>query len=574
MRTPRITRPALLASLLLAVSAGAQTPAAQMAPCTIPGLQEPARCGTVQVPENRDRPGGRMLSLKVVVVPAHGQAHARNAFTFFGGGPGQSVTPMAGGIPPVYAGLLEGRDLLFVDQRGTGGSSPLECNMRDPANPQSYLDDFLPLHRAATCRDSLARNADLTRYTFPDLAHDIEAVRVALGYDKLDLWGGSYGTRAAQVYLRMYPGSVRTVVLDGVVPPDFLQPASYARDTEAALTGLARACHQDAACAAAFPDPVGESHAVAQRLEGQPGVAEVVDPETGRIVRLTMSRGTFAETVRKMMYEPTSARLVPFVVHRAYEGDFRPAVRYGLADRRGSTGSSWGLYLALTCTEDVPFIDQAAAARENGTTLLGDYRVRQQADACAGWPVGTVPANYHQPVSSDAPVLMVSGEFDPVTPPRGGVALRAIFPNSTHLVVPGAAHGYSGMQGGECVDSMIVEFVRRGTAQGLDTSCVQRVSPPPFVLEVAETIRLEPAALERFAGSYANAEMEVRVEPVGGTTLRLTGPDFVIVLAPLTATRFQAEGYPPGYEFEFSPDVATATMRLVGRPDQVMARKP
>jgi hypothetical protein len=304
-------------------------------------------------------------------------------------------------------------------------------------------------------------------------------------------------------------------------------------------------------------------------------VAEVVDPETGRIVRLTMSRGTFAETIRKMMYEPASASLVPFVIRRAYEGDFRPAIRYGLSDRRGSaSGSSWGLYLALTCTEDVPFIDQAAAARENGTTLLGDYRVRQQADACAGWPVGTVPANYHQPVPSDAPVLLVSGEFDPVTPPSGGVALQRIFPNSTHLLIPGAAHGYESMQGAQCVDSLIVEFVKRGTSQGLDTSCVQRIRRPPFVLEVAETIRLEPAALARFSGTYANAGMEVRVEPVGGATLRLTGPDFVIVLSPLTATRFQAEGYPPGYEFEFSPEAATATMRMPGQPDQVMTRKP
>lgn len=575
MRTRRITRPALLASLLLAAGAAAQTPAAQMEPCTIPGLDEPARCGTVQVPENRGQPGGRMLSLKVVVVPAPGQARTRNAITFFAGGPGQSATPMAGDMPPIFHGLREGRDMLFVDQRGTGGSAPLGCDLRDPANPQSYLDDFLPLHRTTACRDSLARNADLTRYTFPELAHDVEAVRRALGYEKLDLWGGSMGTRAAQVYLRMYPGSVRTVVMQGLVPPSFLQPATYAADTEAALTNLARACREDAACAAAFPDPVGEAHAVAARLETQRGVAEVVDVESGRIVRLSISRGTFAETIRKMMYDPSSASLVPFIIHRAYQGDFRPAIRYGLADRRGgSTGISWGLYLALGCTEDLPYIDQAAAARENGRTLLGDYRVRQQVAACEGWPRGTMPADYHQPVSSDVPVLLVSGEFDPVTPPHAAEATARAFPNSTHLLIPGAAHGYGGMEGVECVDSLIVEFVRRGTGEGLDASCLQRVRRPPFVLEVPEPIRLQPAALERFAGTYAGGGLEVRIQPVGGATLRVNGPDFVIVLSPLTATRFQAEGYPPGYEFEFSPNASTATMRKVGQPDRVMTRRP
>lgn len=145
---------------------------------------------------------------------------------------------------------------------------------------------------------------------------------------------------------------------------------------------------------------------------------------------------------------------------------------------------------------------------------------------------------------------------------------------TAHLLIPGAAHGYGGMEGVECVDSLIVEFVRRGTGEGLDASCLQRVRRPPFVLEVPETIRLQPAALERFAGTYAGGGLEVRIQPVGGATLRVNGPDFVIILSPLTATRFQVEGDPPGNEFEFSPDASTATLRKVGQPDKVMMRRP
>lgn len=573
MLSPRITRAALLPAVLLAATAAAQ-PRAQLAPCTLPGLDEPARCGTVRVPENRDRPGGRMLDLNVLVVPAPGGQPARYAMIFFAGGPGQAVVEGAGFVPGMYAGVREGRDLLFVDQRGTGRSASLACSLRDPANPQSYLDDFLPPARVAACRDSLARIADLTRYTFPDLAHDTEAVRVALGYEKLDLEGGSMGTRAAQVYQRMYPGSVRTMVLHGLVPPGFLLPESYARDTDAALAGLARLCRQDAACAAAFPDPVGEARAVARRLETQPAEAEVLDPGSGRLVRLRMGRGTFAETIRKMMYDPTSASLVPFVVRRAFQGDYRPLIRYGLADRlMGGDDVSWGLFLALTCTEDVPFIDRAAAAAENERTVLGDYRVRQQAAACEGWPRGTIPADYHQVVPSDVPVLMVSGEFDPVTPASGGPLLMQAFRNGRHIVIPGAAHGYGGMEGIECVDSIAVRFVRQGSHEGLDTSCLGRIRRPPFVLDVPEPIALDAAALQRFAGSYASPEMEMQVE-VRGPALFARAANFETVALPISPTRFAPEGMPPGFQLEFAPDASSVTLHVPGRPDLVMPRRP
>lgn len=574
MRPSRLFSLAPLAAALLAAGADAQTPA--WGTCTDRGLPADARCGTLSVPENRDQPGGRQLSLAIIVLPGRGEAPIRRAMTFFGGGPGQSASSMAPWLAQDYADLRDGRDLVFVDQRGTGNSSQLQCNFRDPENPQSYLDDFIPPARAAACRDSLAAFADLTRYGFPDLAHDTEAWRRALGYDELDLWGASYGTRAALVYLRMYPASVRSVVLEGVAPFGFLQPKDYARDTDAALAGLFAYCRADAACNAAFPNVTEELRTVAERIRQAPAAAEIRDRNTGRMVRLTVPYGTFAETIRKMMYDPGLASTVPFIIHRAFEGDYRPLARYALADRRGAAGSSWGLYLALTCSEDVPFIDQAAAAADNGRTLLGDYRVRQQAAACEGWPRHVVAADYHQPLRSDKPVLLISGELDPVTPPGGGARAAATLSNSLHIIVPGGAHGWGGMQGPDCVQPAIIQFVREASVAGLDTSCVRQLRRPPFVIDIPEAVALDPAVLARLAGTYGVAgerPMQVVVESMEGA-LRVRGDQGWTAMAlPLSPTRFLWDGAPGTFGFDFSEDGATLTVRANG-PPIVLTRRP
>lgn len=572
----RPTRLILLAPLALALpAAGADAQSPTWGACTDRNLPPDARCGTLQVPENRDEPGGRQLSLGIIVIPGRGEPPIRRAMTFFGGGPGQAASSMAPWLADDYEAVRDGRDLVFVDQRGTGTSSLLRCTLRDPADPQSYLDDFIPPARAAACRDSLMRTADLTRYGFPELAHDTEAWRRALGYEQLDLWGGSYGTRAALVYLRMYPASVRSVVLEGVVPFGFLQPKDYARDMDAALAGLFAACRADAACNGAFPDVEAELRTVAERVRRAPATAEIRDRASGRTVRLSISYGTFAETLRKMMYDPAMASTLPFVVHRAHGGDYRPLARFALADRRGSAGSAWGLFLALTCSEDVPFVDPAAAAAENGRTLLGDYRVRQQAAACEGWPRRAVPADYHEPTPSDVPVLLVSGELDPVTPPRGGDRAAEALSNALHVVLPGGAHGSGGMQGSDCVHGLILRFVREASVRGLDTSCVRDIRRPPFVLDIPEAVAVDPAVLAPLAGRYVSTEpaLEVTVEPVeGGLRIHAEGALDALAL-PLSPRRFLWDGAPGAFGFEFSEDAATLTLRANG-PPILFTRRP
>lgn len=574
--TPRAL-PLFAAALALAAAAPvyAQTPRFEPGPCH-PGSAPDARCGTVRVPENRERPGGRTLALNVVVLPARSAAPARQALAVFGGGPGQAATDMAEWVGEKFDALRDERDLLFVDQRGTGRSAPLQCQLRDPADPQSYLGDALPPDRTARCLEELGRNADLTRYGFLELAHDTEAVRTALGYVSLDVWGASYGTRAAQVYMRTYPRNVRSAVLEGVVAPGYYQPSGYAQGMEAALAGVARDCRADAACAAAFPDFAREVREVAHRLERSPGTAEILDPDTGARIRLTLSRATYVDLLRRMLYDVGATSRLPYLVHRAYQGDYRPAVQLALRDRRGyQRGIYWGLNLAVTCSEDLPFVDQQAAARDNGRTLLGDWRVRQQVAACRGWPTFPLPADYHRPVPLDIPTVLVSGELDPVTPSHGGEAAAAALRNSLHVVIPHAAHNYGGLQGAECVDALLVRFIRQASVAGLDPSCVRQVRRPPFVLDEPEPIALDRAAVQRFAGTYASPELEVRFEALDGVLrARVESADRTVFASPVSPTEFHWEGFPAQFVFRFSEDGRTVTMPGLDDEPVTLTRRP
>ena len=580
MSASSLARRALAAAAALVFAAApparSQAPAFQPGPCP-PGTPEGARCGTVQVPENRDNPG-RMLALHVLVVPALSGEPARLALTGFGGGPGQAATGMAGWMSQAFAELRQDHDVMLVDQRGTGRSAPLQCQLRDTADPQSYLGDFLPPDATARCLQELSREADLTRYGFMELAHDIEAVRRALGYEQLDLYGGSYGTRAAQVYMRAYPRSVRSAVLEGVVPPAYAQPRTYAQSTEAALNGVAEDCRAEAACAAAFPNFVQEVRAVADRLAQAPATAEIRDPETGERITLTLTRATYADMIRRMLYDVGSANQIPYVVHRAFAGDYRPILVFALQDRRGyQRDLYWGLSLAITCSEDVPFVDAQAAALDNGRTLLGDWRYRQQAAACRGWPTFAVPADYHQPAPSDIPTLLLSGEHDPVTPASGGDEVAASLRNSLHVVSPHGAHGFGGLEGEECIVDLIRQFYRQASVRGLDPSCTRNMRRPPFVIALREPIALDRAAVERFAGTYASADaaLEMRFEALDGVLrAREEAQDFTVIATPLSPTEFHWEGFPESFVFRFSEDGRTVTMPGRGQPTVTLTRRP
>ena len=434
----------------------------------------------IEVWENRAARTGRKLHLKVVVLPARGPARQPDPIVYLGGGPGEAITANAGGFD---SDLRRERDLVFVDQRGTGEPDRLNCELGRAGDLQSHLDALFPLDAVRSCRAELEKKFDLTLYATAWGADDLDDARAWLGYDKINLWGGSYGTRMAQVYLRRHPEHVRAVVLDGPVPMDETLPVSHAAMGQRALDLVLAGCDREAACREAFPNVREELRQVLDRAGREAVRVAVRAPESGRPVEIRLNRSTLADGIRWLLYTPRTAAAIPLLVHEAARGNWTPLAEASVNARTGILGIlASGLFFSVTCSEDLPFIDPATIPQRTAGSFLGDDRVRSQAAACAIWPRGSLEAGHREPVRSDVPVLVVNGERDPVTPPQFGERALVRLTNALHVVVP-----YGGHYGnGECPNEIEEDFLRRGSVRGLDTSCLTRIQPRPFLRELPE----------------------------------------------------------------------------------------
>ncbi len=443
-----------------------------------------AKCGTLEVWENRATKKGRKINLRIVVFPATGEPREPDPFVYFAGGPGSAATEDALGIAPAFAEIRKHRDLLFVDQRGTGGSHGLDCSLFNPADLQSYFGYFFPLEEVRKCRTELEPKADLKLYTTTIAMDDMDEVRARLGYEKLNLFGASYGTRAALTYLKRYPQRVRTTMLQGVSPTNHFLPGDYPIQTERALQGVLSECVADKVCNETFPNIKEKAKAVLAQLIKGPVEVEIPKPNSTEKVKVKLSRDLAAEAIRYMLYNPVSAGRIPLVLNLAAEGNFVPLARTALFYRTNLVGTgSNGMYLTVTCAEDLPWIKPGEGERAAVDTFLGDYRLRQQREACALWPRAETERDYSGPIRSDVPVLIVTGNWDPVTPPSNGDRVAKTLTNSLHLVVPSGAHGLNGLDGSDCVNRLMREFVESGTNKSLDTTCVKSIRRKGFQLK-------------------------------------------------------------------------------------------
>jgi pimeloyl-ACP methyl ester carboxylesterase len=478
----------ILVALLVALqsaSAVRQSPSKPLVlkDCDLPNMGR-AKCGTLEVYENRATRKGRMIGINVVVLPATGDKREPDPVAYFAGGPGSGATEDAPGVARDFAKIREHRDLLFVDQRGTGGSHPLECEFYNPDDLQSYFGYFFPLEEVRKCRAQLEAKADLKLYTTTIAMDDMDEVRAALGYERINLFGASYGTRAALTYLKRYPQRVRTAILQGVSPTNHYLPGDFAAQTERAIQGVLEECVANEACNKAFPNIRDEAKSVLAQLLKGPVEVEVQKPNSNERVKVKLSRDLAAEAIRYMLYHPAPASAVPLTLHLAARGNFVPLAQAALRYRKNLVGTgSNGMYLSVTCAEDVPWIKPGEGERLAANTFLGDYRLRQQREACALWPRAEIESDYAKPVRSDVPVLILTGEWDPVTPPANGEAASKTLTKSLHIVVPAGAHGLGGLEGVDCVDRILREFVERGTTEALDTTCVKSIRRRGFVLE-------------------------------------------------------------------------------------------
>ena len=474
----------LIAAVLLTASelhaqAAAPPPIARarLAACQVPRIPVDVRCGSLDVLENRDSRSGRRITLSIVVLPSRSATAAPDPVFFIAGGPGQSATALA---PMLWrSSHRDDREIVLVDQRGTGGNPVLHCDAPGSDDDlQGYFEPIFQTSIYAACARTLSKVADLRRYSTYDAADDLDDVRAALGYERINLVGASYGTRLSLTYMRRHPERVRAAILSGLVPLSFRNPLHHARSAQDALDSLLASCERDAPCRRAYPNVRMQLAEIVRRLDRAPAEAMVWHPVTRAPVRIRLSRSAFGEALRVMMYSTDRIRSVPILIDRAHRGDLTPFAAIALESSRGLRRDlRFGVLMSVVCAEDVPRIREREIDRVTRGTLIGDERVRTQMAACASWPKAPMPSDHAMPAESRVPTLLISGTLDPVTPPRWGAEAARQLPNAVHLVVAGGHTPQS-----PCLDSIARRFLERASVRGLDTGCVRDMVLPPVVM--------------------------------------------------------------------------------------------
>jgi pimeloyl-ACP methyl ester carboxylesterase len=463
--------------LFLGCASQAAPTSINFSPCQVKGLRGEVLCGAYEVPEDRSTPSARTLSLHIVKLPALRADPAPDPLFLFAGGPGQAATILGPLVTMVFDKVRADRDIILVDQRGTGASNPLSCE---------FFDDSLASILRTSWSDGEVRacaaklNADLRFYTTFEAVRDLDEIRAALGYETINLWGISYGTRVALTYLQQYPERARTATLDGVAPLQNKLPLYMARDAQQALSAMFQACAAEPSCQEAFPGLEGKLQQVMTTLRAAPVRATYRHPRTANPEEVTISADAVGAIIRSALYVPEYTSLLPLTIKHASEGDFAPLLALGVMSSNWSAETmSIGQTLSVLCTEDLSRIkpEEVAPATEN--TFLGTSMFAFWSGLCAVWPKAQLPKDFHEEVKSTVPVLMLSGELDPVTPPSWGEVVAEYLTKHLHVIVPGASHGVSHKG---CVPKLIKSFIDSAATDGLDISCVKENQRLPFFL--------------------------------------------------------------------------------------------
>jgi pimeloyl-ACP methyl ester carboxylesterase len=451
--------------------------------CRLPKVAQAAQCGTLDVPEDRRHPQGRRLTIFVAVLPANTLTPAPDPLVLIAGGPGQAATTL-GPFALQLGSIRRTRDIVLIDQRGTGRSSPLDCPAFAPDEHAEF--DIDPVPKSLLCAWQLAaKGVDASQYTTTAWVADLDEMREALGYRQVNLWGGSYGTRVAQEYLRRHPEHVRSVVLDGVAPPAMRIGFDPWLTREAALDRVIAACAASPACRQAYPDLDATLARIRADL-AQARTVTVADPRTGAERTFRLSFDMVIGALQGLVYAPESASMIPALLSRAAVGDYAPmtAAAMLLSDDVAKT-VNLALHFAVTCAEDAPRIDAAETDRMVAR-LRAPALARRDLAACDGWPRPPVPADFYAPVVSDKPVLLLSGGLDPVTPPAAAEEVAGTLSHSRHIVALGYGHIVSPHA---CAPRLIEKFVEDAGVATLPSSCAAYFAAstrPPLYSSVLE----------------------------------------------------------------------------------------
>ena len=455
----------------------------EFAPCTLaPKMSAEtveAQCATLAVPEDYAHPAGRKIRLALAWVPAKNEEASDPVF-MLAGGPGQSARDSYPQLARAFEDTLKKRSVILLDQRGTGKSHPLVCKDKRGENTVSekQTDDSPDAIRRFTeaCRDQLSLDTDLRFYTTTDAIQDLDTVRAAIGAAKIDLVGVSYGTRVAQQYAHRYPDRTRTVVLDSVAPNELILGNDFARNLEDALDANFQRCKKEAHCNTRMGNPREHLNGLLAQLKTTPVPVNYRDPLTGESVQENLTRGHLAVVARMYAYLPMLAASLPLTLAEASKGRYEPLMAQAKM-MSGALGDAIavGMQLSVMCTEDADGLraDPAYADSVLGNELIDVFRAQ-----CAVWPKGERPADFHQPFTSDLPVLVLEGEFDPVTPPRYGEQVVKNLRNGRLLILHGQGHNVIPIG---CMPKLMARFIDTADAKTLDTSCLDKLPySPPF----------------------------------------------------------------------------------------------
>ena len=449
-------------------------------PCSLPsplpqGDPLEAQCTTFDVPEDRSTPGGRTIALNIAWIPPRNTSDpAPDPVFYFAGGPGQAAVGTFPGLAPGFRDIMKDRGIVLVDQRGTGKSNPLNCTSdsseltSDPAQSRAWIQ---------ACIADLSTKADLRRYTSTEAVADIEAVRKAIGTDKINLIGISYGTRMAQQYALRHPQHVRTITLDSPVPNTLGLGNIFARNLDSALQAQFALCKENPACKARMGDPRAELQAVLTRLRANPVPVTYRDGSTGEEITETMTADHVASLVRMYAYMPAVGALLPQLIKEASQGRYANLMALAKMMQSDMAESmSMGMQMSVVCSEDA---ESMVVRAEDADTVLGNRMVEGLAAMCEVWPKGDKPADFNTPLKGDLPVLVLTGEFDPVTPPAYGKQIvDAGLPNARWLDLKGQGHNVIGVG---CMPKLFAQFIEKADAKALDAKCLDKLAyVPPF----------------------------------------------------------------------------------------------
>jgi pimeloyl-ACP methyl ester carboxylesterase len=438
-----------------------------------------AECATLEVPENPSGEG-RRITLSIVRIPAISERKAADPLFILAGGPGMGAQQMYPTVASAFGRISRDRDIVLLDQRGTGASTPLACEL-DPDRELLRGKEATPEDidaAARDCLDSLRAKHDVRQYTTSVAVRDLEAVRQALGAERINLYGISYGTRVAQHYLRRHPERVRSVVLDGVVPPGLALGPAIATDAEAALARIFKRCTAQPACRSAFGDPAATYRSLLERLRTSPREVRLPDPRTGEPRTLRFGHHHLAAVLRLSSYDASQAALLPVALHEAATKDnFTPLASSLLMLHSSVEGSiATGMHYSVVCSEDIPFVGAVDRARL-AATYMGTEMLDTLQRVCARWPRGPIDADFREPLATAVPVLLLSGADDPVTPPSYGEAALRGLADARHVVLADAGHG---QLGAPCMDKVLRDFIDTAQPAKLDLKCLEKRSTAPF----------------------------------------------------------------------------------------------